>query len=205
MVCQPETWCCLRAATGCLLLGYDTGVIAGAILLIIPEFALEDKPGRVGLVVSSCVMGALVGTLIAGPTADAFGRRPPLIGAGILFILGGAAMGWSPCFEVSWTPCCERARAPLYKHECMHACPSEVIMCTCFHDKNPRRSWWLAALLQEWASVQRPPSSRRTFLSVPRQLAVALSPRCRSSWVQQAFFPRTWSCCSASCAKSTGA
>ena len=96
MVCRPETWCCLRAATGCLLLGYDTGVIAGAILLIIPEFALEDKPGRVGLVVSSCVMGALVGTLIAGPTADAFGRRPPLIGAGILFILGGAAMGWSP-------------------------------------------------------------------------------------------------------------
>ena len=44
------------------MLGYDTGVIAGAILLIIPEYALEDRPELVGLVVSSCTTGAMVGT-----------------------------------------------------------------------------------------------------------------------------------------------
>jgi MFS family permease len=82
------------------LLGYDTGVIAGAILLIIPEFALENRPELIGLVVSSCIVGALVGALLAGPSADIFGRRPPLLAAGLLFMLGGAAMGWSPCFEV---------------------------------------------------------------------------------------------------------
>ena len=96
----PETRVSLAAATGCLMLGYDTGVIAGAILLIIPEYALEDRPELVGLVVSSCTMGAMVGALVAGPSADALGRRPPLIAAGLLFLLGGAAMGWSPRFEV---------------------------------------------------------------------------------------------------------
>jgi MFS family permease len=96
----PETRICLAASTGCLLLGYDTGVIAGAILLIIPEFALENRPELIGLVVSSCIVGALVGALLAGPSADIFGRRPPLLAAGLLFMLGGAAMGWSPCFEV---------------------------------------------------------------------------------------------------------
>ena len=80
--------------------------LAGAILLIIPEFALETRPQLVGFVVSSCTIGAMVGTLVAAPFADAFGRRPPLIAAGLLFLIGGAAMGWSPRIEVWWACVC---------------------------------------------------------------------------------------------------
>jgi MFS family permease len=47
------------AALGGLLFGFDTGVIAGAMLFIVPDFHLG--PAEQGLVVSAVTFGALFG------------------------------------------------------------------------------------------------------------------------------------------------
>src|SRR6201982_1952988 len=52
------------AALGGLLFGFDTGVIAGAMLFIVPDFHLG--PAQQGLVVSAVTFGALFGALLGG-------------------------------------------------------------------------------------------------------------------------------------------
>jgi MFS family permease len=69
------------AALGGLLFGFDTGVIAGAMLFIVPDFRLG--PAQQGLVVSAVTFGALFGALAAGTSADTIGRRSTNIVAGL--------------------------------------------------------------------------------------------------------------------------
>jgi sugar porter (SP) family MFS transporter len=82
-------------ALGGLLFGYDTGVIAGAILFINKDLGLS--PFMSGLVVSSLLVGAMVGAAFAGPIADATGRRKLVLVAAVVFALGaiGAALATS--------------------------------------------------------------------------------------------------------------
>ena len=70
-------------ALGGLLFGYDTGVIAGAILFINKD--LELSPFMSGLVVSSLLVGAMIGAAFAGPIADATGRRRLVLVAALIF------------------------------------------------------------------------------------------------------------------------
>src|SRR2546428_7542106 len=76
----------LIAALGGLLFGFDTGVISGALLFIIPEFHLGAAAQ--GLVVGIVTLGALAGALLGGVAADAVGRRPTNIAGGATFIIG---------------------------------------------------------------------------------------------------------------------
>jgi len=92
--------CVISAAVGSLLYGYDTGVIAGALLYIVPEFGLEEKPIIEGAIVTITLFGALFGTFIGGKLADFFGRKKPLLASSLLFICGGGLMFWSPGVEV---------------------------------------------------------------------------------------------------------
>ena len=82
-------------ALGGLLFGYDTGVIAGAILFINEDLGLS--PFTSGLVVSSLLVGAMIGAAFAGPIADATGRRKLVLVAAIIFAVGaiGAALATS--------------------------------------------------------------------------------------------------------------
>lgn len=82
-------------ALGGLLFGYDTGVIAGAILFINEDLGLS--PFMSGLVVSSLLVGAMVGAAFAGPIADATGRRKLVLVAAVVFAVGaiGAALATS--------------------------------------------------------------------------------------------------------------
>src|SRR5918994_444997 len=82
-------------ALGGLLFGYDTGVIAGAILFINEDLGLS--PFTSGLVVSSLLVGAVIGAAFAGPIADATGRRRLVLVAAIIFAVGaiGAALATS--------------------------------------------------------------------------------------------------------------
>ena len=84
------------AALGNLLQGFNTGVVAGALLFIVPEFGLESRPEVTGLIASSTTMGAVLGTAASGRLSDGAGRRSALAISSVLYILGGGLMGWSP-------------------------------------------------------------------------------------------------------------
>jgi MFS transporter, SP family, galactose:H+ symporter len=86
------------AGLGGLLFGYDTGVIAGALLFIKTDFALSSF--EQGLVVAAVPIGAVGGAAIAGPAADTYGRRLMILIAAGVFILGALASAASPGVEV---------------------------------------------------------------------------------------------------------
>ncbi len=81
-------------ALGGFLFGYDTGVIAGALLFIRQAFRLT--PFQQGFVVSSLLFGALIGAAAAGALSHRLGERKVLIGAGLVFTLGAIAAAVSP-------------------------------------------------------------------------------------------------------------
>src|SRR3989442_5433889 len=84
----------LVAAVGGLLFGFDTGVISGALLFIIPEFHLGAAAQ--GLIVGIVTLGALAGALLGGAAADAVGRRPTNIAGGATFIIGSLVSAAAP-------------------------------------------------------------------------------------------------------------
>lgn len=73
------------AALGGLLFGYDTGVVAGAIIYMERLFNLD--PAAVGWAVSSAIIGCVVGATFAGSISDAIGRKKALIISAILFAI----------------------------------------------------------------------------------------------------------------------
>ena len=84
------------AALGNILQGFNTGVIGGALLYIVPEFQLDSRPEVTGLIASSTTMGATLGTLAAGKLLQEGGRKKTLIVSCVLFLLGGVLMGLAP-------------------------------------------------------------------------------------------------------------
>ena len=82
-------------ATGGLLFGYDTGVISGALLFIRQDFA-PLSPFMEGIIVSTLLVGAVVGALSGGPLSDRFGRRPAVLLAAVIFGLGALAVAFAP-------------------------------------------------------------------------------------------------------------
>jgi MFS transporter, SP family, galactose:H+ symporter len=86
------------AGLGGLLFGYDTGVIAGALLFIKGDFELGSFAQ--GLVVAAVPIGAVAGAAIAGPAADNYGRRSMILLAAGVFILGALASAGAPGVEV---------------------------------------------------------------------------------------------------------
>ena len=88
---------CGVAALGGLLFGFDTAVISGAIDQLEIQFALTKW--MTGWIVSSALIGCLIGSAIAGTLSDRFGRKNVLLLAAVLFTLcsiGSAAptMPW---------------------------------------------------------------------------------------------------------------
>jgi sugar porter (SP) family MFS transporter len=77
------------SAVGGLLFGYDTGVISGALLFINDDFPLT--PLLEGVIVSSLLVGAMVGAFGSGALSEHFGRRRIIIVAAIVFTLGSLA------------------------------------------------------------------------------------------------------------------
>jgi SP family galactose:H+ symporter-like MFS transporter len=73
-------------ALGGLLFGYDTGVISGALIFIKQTFHTTILMQET--IVSSVVLGALIGAISSGHLADKFGRRTMLMAAAAAFIIG---------------------------------------------------------------------------------------------------------------------
>lgn len=86
------------AALGGLLFGYDTGVISAALLYIAPEFALSD--GMKQIVVASLLLGAIAGSIGAGPVVDRIGRKVTLVLLSAVFTLGALLSAAAPNTEV---------------------------------------------------------------------------------------------------------
>lgn len=77
----------LVAALGGLLFGFDTAIISGAIPFITPYFDLNEY--SLGWAVGSILIGCGSGAVLAGPLADAYGRRSMLFLCAGLFGLSG--------------------------------------------------------------------------------------------------------------------
>ncbi len=86
------------AGLGGLLFGYDTGVIAGALLFIKGDFDLGSFAQ--GLVVAAVPIGAIFGAAYAGPAADRYGRRLMILVAAGVFIVGALGSAAAPGVEV---------------------------------------------------------------------------------------------------------
>jgi MFS transporter, SP family, galactose:H+ symporter len=86
------------AGLGGLLFGYDTGVIASALLFIKGDFDLGSFAQ--GLVVAAVPIGAVGGAAIAGPAADTYGRRLMILISAIVFTVGALASAAAPGLEV---------------------------------------------------------------------------------------------------------
>lgn len=82
-------------ALGELLFGYDSGIAGVALLSIKKEF-LVSSPALSGFIVSSLLLGAIVGVGTSGRLADRMGRRPVLLIICMFFIVGGAVTAFAP-------------------------------------------------------------------------------------------------------------
>src|SRR5215212_6967413 len=82
------------AALGGLLFGYDTGVISGALLFIGKDFDLNAF--LEGFIVSSLLLGAMVGAGVSGSLSDRLGRRTIILAAAAIFAVGSIGAGLAP-------------------------------------------------------------------------------------------------------------
>src|SRR5919107_2613393 len=82
------------AALGGLLFGYDTGVISGALLFIKTDFQLNAF--LEGFIVSSLLLGAVVGAGVSGALSDRLGRRTMILAGATIFGIGAVGAGLSP-------------------------------------------------------------------------------------------------------------
>jgi MFS transporter, SP family, galactose:H+ symporter len=74
------------AGLGGILYGYDIGIIAAALLYVRATFSLSAH--MEGIVVSSVLVGSMLGAIIGGSLADRYGRRTVLLGGAVIFIAG---------------------------------------------------------------------------------------------------------------------
>jgi sugar porter (SP) family MFS transporter len=79
------TLSCIAAITG-LLFGFDTGIISGALLFIEKDFLVTTELKEI--IVSSVLLGAMLGSPISGRLTDRFGRRKLMLITSGLFIAG---------------------------------------------------------------------------------------------------------------------
>jgi sugar porter (SP) family MFS transporter len=86
------------AALGGLLFGFDTGVISGALLFIRQDFNLNAFTE--GFIVSSLLLGAMVGAGVSGALSDRLGRRTIILVAAIIFAVGAIGAALSPTVEM---------------------------------------------------------------------------------------------------------
>src|SRR5436853_5246565 len=72
-----STLVAVTAAIIGIIYGYDLGNISGALLFIPAEFHLSTF--QVESVTTVVVVGSIVGVLLGGPLANAFGRKPIMV------------------------------------------------------------------------------------------------------------------------------
>ena len=87
---QPVGRYQLMVAAMCSLLVFVDGFDAQAMGYVAPALsaAMQIPRSVLGPVISSGLVGMMIGAMVSGPLADQFGRRPVLIGCALIFGLG---------------------------------------------------------------------------------------------------------------------
>ncbi|KAL5771230.1 hypothetical protein ACOSP7_015384 [Xanthoceras sorbifolium] len=86
----------ILASTNSILLGYDIGVMSGAVLYI--QDNLKISSTQVEILVGSLNVCSLIGSLASGKTSDCIGRRYTIVLAAATFLVGALLMGLAPSF-----------------------------------------------------------------------------------------------------------
>ncbi|KAF8409939.1 hypothetical protein HHK36_002458 [Tetracentron sinense] len=86
--------CAILASMTSILLGYDIGVMSGAVIFIQDDLKISDK--EVEILVGILNLYCLVGSFAAGRTSDWIGRRYTIVFAAVFFFLGSLMMGLAP-------------------------------------------------------------------------------------------------------------
>jgi MFS transporter, SP family, xylose:H+ symportor len=92
------------ATLGGLLFGYDTAVISGTVGSLRTFFVdpmglpLDQANAFEGFIVSSALIGCVIGASIAGFVSQRFGRKPSLMFAAVMFLLSAIGSAWPEIF-----------------------------------------------------------------------------------------------------------
>ncbi|KAI3429029.1 MFS domain-containing protein [Psidium guajava] len=86
--------CAILASMTSVLLGYDIGVMSGAIIYIKKDLKISDV--QVEVLTGILALYSLLGSGMAGRTSDWIGRRYTIVLAGAIFFVGALLMGLAP-------------------------------------------------------------------------------------------------------------
>lgn len=90
--------CAVFASLNSVLLGYDVGVMSGAIIFIHEDLKITEVQEEVLVGILSIV--SLLGSLGGGRTSDAIGRKWTMAVAAVIFQIGAIVMTLAPSFEI---------------------------------------------------------------------------------------------------------
>lgn len=93
-----QLYVCISVAVGGLLFGFDTAVISGALEPLKLQFKLDTS--MEGWLVSSGLIGCIVGVLVTGLLSDRAGRKKTIMLAAFMFLL--SAIGCAASSSLSW-------------------------------------------------------------------------------------------------------
>lgn len=86
------------ASLGGFIIGYDTALISGALIFVRDYFQLSDH--EIELLVSSVVLFAAIGALLAWPLCQVLGRKKAMISSCLFLVAGTLAVVRAPFFPV---------------------------------------------------------------------------------------------------------
>lgn len=81
------------ASIGGMLFGYDTGIISAVLVYLYEDLGHALSPSEKEMVTALCSAGAFVGSVIAGLTADQYGRKSAIYVGCALFTIGAVIQG----------------------------------------------------------------------------------------------------------------
>lgn len=93
----PSTLTAIIVSLGGFIFGFDASVISGAVSFVSVEFSLNEF--QQGWVVGAPTLGAVIGSLFAGPSADALGRKRVLIIIAALYVISAGLSAFAPTYE----------------------------------------------------------------------------------------------------------